>query len=118
MTARPERGGVWWADLPGIGRKLTVVVSTQRLNVALSEVVVARITSLERERSLPTAIALQAGEVDQLTSPGWILAHSLHTIPRSSLRDFAGEVRADRMAEVEAALAWTFDLDSEVKLGG
>lgn len=60
-----------------------------------------RITSLDRERSLPTAIALQAGEADQLTAPGWILAHSLHTIPRSSLRDFAGEVREDRMAEVE-----------------
>lgn len=102
---------MWWADLPGIGHKPTLVVSTQRLNVALSEVIVARITSLERERSLPTAIALRAGEVDQLTTPSWILAHSLHTIPRSSLRDFVGEIREDRMAEVETALAWTFDIE-------
>ncbi len=101
---------MWWAELPGIGRKPTLVVSTQRLNVTLEEVVVARITSQERERSLPTAIALGAGEVDQLPAPAWILAHRLHTIPHSILRDFAGEIGEDRMAEVEAALAWTFDL--------
>lgn len=111
MTARPERGGVWWTDLPGIGHKPAVVVSTQRLNVALAEVVVARITSLERERALPTAVALGAGEVDQLAAPSWILTHSLHTVTPASLRGFAGGVREDRMAELEAALAWTFDLD-------
>lgn len=56
------RGAVWWAAIPTLGNRPVLIVSAQALNRALSEVTVARITAVERERGIPTFVALEAGE--------------------------------------------------------
>lgn len=102
------RGAVWWAAIPTLGNRPVVIVSAQALNRALSEVTVARITAVERERGIPTFVALQAGEV--LPDRSFVICHNLFTIPTSELRDRIGELSPSRMVEVEDALRAALDL--------
>jgi mRNA-degrading endonuclease toxin of MazEF toxin-antitoxin module len=103
-----NRGEVWWAAIPGLGNRPVLVVSAQALNRALTEITVARITSVERERAIPSFVALEAGEV--LPERSFVICHNLFTLPTSELRDHAGTLTADRMLEVEDALRQALDL--------
>lgn len=103
-----SRGEVWWAAIPDLGNRPVLIVSAQALNRALSEVTVARITAVERERALPSFVALEAGEV--LPERSFVICHNLFTLPTSELRDQLGMLSADRMLEVEDALRQALDL--------
>lgn len=98
-----ERGDVGWASLPGIGRKPVVVVSTRVVSVALRPVV-ARITSIERDRPLPTAVALDDGEVAGLPGRSWIICHDLATLVGDEPLERLGVLSPARMVDVEDAL--------------
>lgn len=104
-----ERGAVWSATLPEIGRKPVVLVSaavvTQRLRP-----IVARITSVERSRSLPSVVPLEAGEVDGLSEPSFVLCHDLSTLAQGGLVDSLGSLPAPRMLEVERALLFSLGM--------
>lgn len=60
-----DAGEVWWFDLPRVGSKPGVVCSRRAVNLRLMPVV-ARITTVARERSLRTIVAIPAGEVEGL----------------------------------------------------
>ena len=83
------RGAVWFVDIPGVGDKPALIVSWQPIQDALKAAIVARITSAEKKRSLPTAISLNAGE-GGLEQPGYVLCHDLFTIDRDQFRRHAG----------------------------
>jgi hypothetical protein len=51
-----DAGEVWWFELPRVGRKPGVVCSRRAVNLRLMPVV-ARITTVARERSQPTVVA-------------------------------------------------------------
>ncbi len=104
-----ERGDVAWASLPGIGRKPVVVVSTRVVSVALRPVV-ARVTSVERERALPTAVALDDGEVAGLPRHSWIVCHDLATLVTDAPIEPMGRLSPARMVDVENALRATLGL--------
>jgi hypothetical protein len=101
---------VWWFELPRVGRKPGVVCSRRAVNLSLMPVV-ARITTVARERSLPTVVAVPAGEVEGLAEDSFALAHDLFLAgPAAPPLEFAGRLTATRLVEVRRALAWTFSL--------
>jgi mRNA interferase MazF len=104
-----RRGAVWFVDIPGVGDKPALIVSWQPIQDALKAAVVARITSVAKTRSLPTAVELDAGE-GGLEQPGCVLCHDLFTIDRDLFRRYAGNLSPSRLLEVEDALRRTFDL--------
>jgi mRNA-degrading endonuclease toxin of MazEF toxin-antitoxin module len=104
-----SRGSVWFVDIPGVGDKPALIVSWQPIQRALSSAIVARITSVRKRRSLPTAIRLDAGEAG-LDGPGYVLCHDLFTIDRELFRRHAGTLSPRRLLEVEDGLRRALDL--------
>ncbi len=104
-----ERGAVWTAYLPDVGRKPVVLVSDRAVTLALKPVV-ARVTSLERTRSIPTAVSIELGEVEGLTRQSFILCHDLTTLKDGDLIEHLGDVPAHRLVEIEDRLTFVFAL--------
>jgi mRNA interferase MazF len=103
------RGGIYYAQLVEGGERPVVVVSSDVVTNALRKPVVCELTSAERERSLPTAVRLPAGEAG-LERDSYALCHELRTVRAERLRREIGVLSGDRMAEIEAALRSTLDL--------
>jgi mRNA-degrading endonuclease toxin of MazEF toxin-antitoxin module len=107
-----RRGAVWTADIPDIGRKPVVIVSSRLVTLKLSPIV-ARITSTQRERTISTVVTLDAGEVDGLPLVSFVLGHDLFTVPTRALLEHHGELRPERMMEVDAAVLTALGLDDQ-----
>jgi mRNA-degrading endonuclease toxin of MazEF toxin-antitoxin module len=103
------RGAVWFVDIPGVGDKPALIVSWQPIQQALGAAIVARITSAEKKRKLPTAIRLAAGEAG-LDRPGHVLCHDLFTIERELFRRYAGTLTPKKLLDVEDGLRRALDL--------
>ncbi len=105
-----DAGEVWWFQLPRVGPKPGVVCSRRAVNLRVMPVV-ARITTVSRERTLPTAVSIDAGEVDGLYEPSFALVHDLFLAgPAAPPVEQAGRLSARRLAALRRALAWTFTL--------
>jgi mRNA-degrading endonuclease toxin of MazEF toxin-antitoxin module len=104
-----SRGAVWFVDIPGVGDKPALIVSWQPIQQALHAAIVARITSVQKRRALPTAVALNAGEAG-LDQAGHVLCHDLFTIERSLFRRYAGHLSPAKLLAVEDALRRALDL--------
>jgi len=104
-----RRGAVWFVEIPGVGDKPALIVSWQPIQQALSAAIVARITSVEKKRSLPTAVQLDVGE-GGLKQPGYALCHDLMTLEREVFRRYSGTLAPARLLEVEDALRQALDL--------
>lgn len=98
-----RRGAVWTADIPDVGRKPVVIVSSRLVTLNL-EPIVARITSTERERAISTVVALEAGEIEALPLPSCVLGHDLTTVSHEALLEHHGALKPERMVEVDAAV--------------
>jgi mRNA-degrading endonuclease toxin of MazEF toxin-antitoxin module len=105
------RGAVWFVDIPGVGDKPALIVSWQPIQDALKAAIVARITSAEKKRSLPTAVRLEPGEAG-LEQAGYVLCHDLFTIDHDLFRRYSGELPLSKVLEVEDALRRALDLSS------
>jgi mRNA-degrading endonuclease toxin of MazEF toxin-antitoxin module len=105
-----RRGAVWMAELPDIGRKPAVVVSARLVTLKLSPIV-ARITSVARERMLATVVALAAGEIDGLGEASFVLGHDLFILPEGGLITHLGWLQSDRMLEVDDAMLTALGID-------
>jgi mRNA-degrading endonuclease toxin of MazEF toxin-antitoxin module len=103
------RGAVWFVDIPGVGDKPALIVSWQPIQDALKAAIVARITSVEKKRSLPTAIALEAGEAG-LEQSGYVLCHDLFTVDRDLFRRHTGSLTPAKLLEVDEGLRRALDL--------
>jgi mRNA-degrading endonuclease toxin of MazEF toxin-antitoxin module len=105
-----DAGEVWWFRLPRVGRKPGVVCSRRSLNLRVMPVV-ARVTAVERERTLPTSVRIEAGEIEGLEEPCFALVHELFLAgPAAPALEQAGRLSARRLVELRRALAWTFGL--------
>jgi mRNA-degrading endonuclease toxin of MazEF toxin-antitoxin module len=102
-----ERGAVWTARLPGVGPKPVVIVSDRAVTLALHPIV-ARITSVERQRAVPTAVAIEPGEVDGLAERSYVLCHDLATLNDGDLVERLGAVPIQRLLDIENRLAFVF----------
>lgn len=104
-----SRGAVWFVDLPGVGDKPALIVSWQPIQEALRAAIVARITSAEKKRSLPTIVRLEAGD-GGLERPGYVVCHDLFTIDRGLFRRYSGMLSVPKVLEVEDALRRALDI--------
>jgi mRNA-degrading endonuclease toxin of MazEF toxin-antitoxin module len=107
-----RRGAVWTADIPDVGRKPIVIVSSRLVTIKLQPIV-ARITSTQRARTIETVVTLDAGEVDELPLASFVLAHDLFTLPDDALVAHHGSLRPERMMEVDAAMLVALGLDDQ-----
>jgi mRNA-degrading endonuclease toxin of MazEF toxin-antitoxin module len=104
-----DRGAVWTAQLPEAGVKPVVILSHRTVTLALRPIV-ARITSVERPRAVPTAVALAAGDVEGLPEHSYILCHDLMTVRDGGLIEHIGVVPREQMVEIERRLAFVFGM--------
>lgn len=102
-----ERGAVWTARIPEVGSKPVVILSDRSVTLALRPIV-ARITSVERPRTMPTSVALAPGEVEGLPDHSHVLCHDLMTMQDGSLLEHLGAVSQERLIEIEDRLAFVF----------
>jgi mRNA-degrading endonuclease toxin of MazEF toxin-antitoxin module len=107
-----RRGAVWTADLPDVGRKPVVIVSSRLVTLKLQPIV-ARITSAQRERTIATVVALDVGELEALPLPSFVLGHDLTTVPSDALLEHHGALRPERMIEVDAAVLVALGMDDQ-----
>jgi mRNA-degrading endonuclease toxin of MazEF toxin-antitoxin module len=98
-----RRGAVWIVDLADVGRKPAVIVSARLVTLKLSPIV-ARITSVVRERTIETVVALDHGEVEGLPDASFVLGHDIYTLSEGGLVTHLGWLQAERMTEVEEAM--------------
>lgn len=99
MTAAPIRGQVYRADI-GFGAKPWLVVSNNRRNRVLSDVLAARITTTDKHADLPTWVPLSAD--DPLV--GHIVADDLERIAREEFGPLLGIVAPATILAVNNAL--------------
>jgi mRNA-degrading endonuclease toxin of MazEF toxin-antitoxin module len=104
-----ERGDVWSVQVPNIGLKPAVIVSDKTVSVALRPVV-ARITSVERPRLVPTTVTLTGGEVEGLPEFSYVLCHDLITVDEGGMSKHLGAVPRERLVEIEDRLAFVLGL--------
>lgn len=104
-----SRGAVWFVAIPGVGDKPALIVSWQPIQRSLGAAIVARITSVERKRSLPTIVRLEPGEAG-LERGGYVVCHDLFTLDRAVFRRHVGALSPLKLAEVDHALQRALDL--------
>jgi mRNA-degrading endonuclease toxin of MazEF toxin-antitoxin module len=97
------------ARLPEVGRKPVVLVSDRAVTLAL-QAVVARVTSVERPRAMPTTVPIDPDEVDGLTRRSYILCHDITTVDDGDLLEHLGDVPARCLVAIEDRLKFVFGL--------
>ena len=112
MTSEPpRRGELYFAELEEIGRKLVLVVSSDRVNELLTPLV-CLVTATQRERSLATFVPLDPPE-GGVWRPSAILCHNVVTLEAWRFATAPiGAVSEATMQLVNAALQRVFDLGS------
>jgi len=108
LTGEVVRGGVYYADY-GAGDRTVLVVSWDAINYGMRSPIICQITKSERERNLPTFVAIPAGEAG-LEYDSYVLCHEILTLDVEDFRREVGMLSVPRLLEVEAALRRALDL--------
>jgi mRNA interferase MazF len=95
----PIRGQIYRADI-GFGPKPWLVVSNNRRNAALGDLLAVRITTTTKRADLPTWIPL--GTADPIT--GWIVCDDLQQLARDELADYLGALSPATINRVNTGL--------------
>src|SRR5918999_156723 len=99
MTVVPVRGQVYRVDI-GYGPKPWLIVSNNRRNRILSDVLAVRITTTHKHADLPTWV--QLGAADPMV--GYINADDLQQLDRDELGDLLGALAPTTLMKVNGAL--------------
>jgi len=95
----------------GEARKRAVVVSADAINRAGMHVVVARLTTQDRHRSLPSIVVVEPEEQTGLAVTSFVLCHDLLTLPQSRLDPRPiGSLPLGKIIETEEKLRYALDL--------
>lgn len=106
MTAMPERGEVWWCELPDIGRRPVVVVSRDAAIPRLRRALVGPCTTTVR--GLPSEVVLEPGD-DPVPRRCAVNLDSVESVSVAVLAERLGRLSGQRMSEVCDALAVAVD---------
>ncbi|MCH7668576.1 MAG: type II toxin-antitoxin system PemK/MazF family toxin [Acidobacteria bacterium] len=106
MKGLPQRGEIWWCDLPDIARRPVVVLSRDAAIPRLRRAMIAPCTT--NIRGLPSEVVLEPGE-DPIPLRSAVNLDSLESVAVGTLTDRLGRLGSDRMREVCAALAIAVD---------
>ncbi len=102
-----SRGEVWWAELPSpLGNRPVVILTRDSVLQSIGAVVVAIVTRTVRQ--LPTEVIL--GRRQGLPVRCVVNLDNVLTVPRSRLKRQMGAFDADKLAELDQAIKWAFDV--------
>jgi mRNA interferase MazF len=102
----PERGELWWCELPDIGRRPVVVLSRDAAIPRLRRTLVAPCTTTIR--GLPSEVVLEPG-ADPVPRRSAVNLDSVESVSIAVLVDRLGCLSGPRMHEVCAALEVAVD---------
>ncbi len=106
VTDPPQRGEVWWCELPAIGRRPVVVLSRDVAIPRLGRSLIAPCTTTIR--GLPSEVLLEPG-VDPVPRRCAVNLDSVESASLGVLVGRLGRLSVDRMLQVCAALAVAVD---------
>lgn len=106
MTAVPERGEIWWCELPQIGRRPVVVLSRDAAIPRLRRALIGPCTTTIR--GLPSEVALEPGE-DPVPLRSAVNLDSVESVSIGVLVERLGRLSDERMNQVCEALAVAVD---------
>jgi mRNA interferase MazF len=99
VDGSPVRGQIYRADI-GFGAKPWLVVSNNRRNAALGDLLAVRVTTSTRHAHLPTWIALAAAD----PIAGWVICDDLQQLTRDELTDHLGALSPTTIGRVNVGL--------------
>jgi len=97
---RPQRGEVWWIEVPDAGRRPALVLTREAAIPVLNRVLVVPVT--RTIRGIPTEVALD--ERDGMPSSCALTLDNLTVVSRTAVASRITTLGAERMAEVCTAL--------------
>jgi mRNA interferase MazF len=106
VSALPQRGELWWCELPDIARRPVVVLSRDAAIVARRRAIVAPCTTTTR--GLPSEVLLEPGD-DPVPRRSRINLDALQDVSAAVLVQRLGRLSAERMRQVCSALAVAVD---------
>lgn len=106
MTAAPERGELWWCELPEAGRRPVVVLSRDAAIPRLRRSLVGPCTTTIR--GLPSEVVLEPGD-DPVPRRAAVNLDSVESVSVAVLVERLGRLSDLRMEQVCAALAIAVD---------
>ncbi len=106
MRALPQRGEVWWCEVPDKHRRPVVVLSRNAAIPALQRVIGAPCSTVTR--NLATEVALEPGD-DPVPLPSVVQLDSTFNLSVAHLTSRLGRLSGERMHQVCVALATAVD---------
>lgn len=106
MSSLPQRGELWWSELPHIGRRPVVVLSRDAAIPRLKRALVAPCTTTVR--GLPSEVLLEPGE-DPIPLRCVVNMDSVESVAVAVLVDRIGRLSDERMRGICAALEVAVD---------
>ncbi len=106
MTAVPERGEIWWCELPEVGRRPGVVLSRDAAIPRLRRVLIGPCTTTIR--GLPSEVVLEPGD-DPVPLRSAVNLDAVESVSIAMLVERLGRLSDRRMDQVCEALAVAVD---------
>ena len=106
MSAVPERGEIWWCDLPDVPRRPVVVLSRDAAIPRLRRALVGLCTTTIR--GLPSEVVLEPGD-DPVPRLSAVNLDSVESVSIAVLVERLGRLSDQRMEQVCAALGVAVD---------
>jgi mRNA interferase MazF len=106
VSDSPQRGDVWWCELPEISRRPVVVLSRDVAIPRLGRALIAPCTTTIR--GLPSEVVLDPG-TDPIPRPSAVNLDSVESVPLGVFVDRLGRLSDERMRDVCAALSVAVD---------
>jgi mRNA interferase MazF len=102
----PERGELWWCELPEVGRRPVVVLSRDAAIPRLRRTLIAPCTTTIR--GLPSEVVLDPGD-DPIPHRSAVNLDSVESVSVAVLVERLGRLSDDRMRDLCAALEVAVD---------
>ena len=106
MNELPQRGDVWWCEVPDKHRRPVIVLSRDAATAGLRRVIAAPCSTVVR--NLVTEVGLEPGE-DPVERPCVVQLDATLSVSVASLTSRLGRLSGTRMQQVCAALADAVD---------
>lgn len=116
-----KRGDVYWADLqPTVGSEQggvrpVMILQNDRGNYFSSTVIIAPMTARTGKHNLPIHATVYAGEAG-IERKSVVLMEQIRVLDKSRLGEYIGHLEAERMKDVEYAMAVSLGLFDDTGL--
>jgi mRNA interferase MazF len=106
VNPHPQRGELWWCELPDIGRRPVVVLSRDAAIPRLRRTLIAPCTT--NIRGLPSEVQLEPGD-DPVPRRSAVNLDSVESVSIATLTERLGRLSDDRLRDICTALEIAVD---------